>query len=86
MAKRRALVELIETVVLSRLPALGRKELEQMLQLTDVRKSKVFAEGVEKGMEKVAARMLAKGKTVAEIADLTGLAAARIKRIKKKQS
>jgi predicted transposase/invertase (TIGR01784 family) len=98
---RRGLVELIETVVLSRLPGLGRKELENMLQLADVRKSRVFAEGVEEGiqkgiekgiekgealaLEKVAARLLAKGDSIAEIAEVTGLPVDSIKKLKRKR-
>jgi predicted transposase/invertase (TIGR01784 family) len=91
MANRRRLVELIEVVVLGRLPNLGRKELEHMLQLADIRESTVFAEGVEAGkkegkeqaLEQVALRLLAQGDSVAEVVKVTGLSVAHVKSLKK---
>jgi predicted transposase/invertase (TIGR01784 family) len=61
ITERRRLVELIEIVVLGRLPNLARKELKQMLQLVDYRESKVFAEGVEEGIQKGIEKGIEKG-------------------------
>lgn len=91
---RRALVELIAVVVQSRFPKLGREELERMLELTDIRETKVFQEALEEGMEKgmekalerVALRSLAKGYSVADVSDLTGLSVPHVKRLKKKSN
>jgi predicted transposase/invertase (TIGR01784 family) len=70
----------------------GREELERMLELTDIRETKVFQEALEEGMEKgmeqalerVALRSLAKGYSVADVSELTGLSVPRVKRLKKK--
>lgn len=68
----------------------GREESERMLELTDIRETKVFQEALEEGreaaLEQVALRSLAKGFSVADVAELTGLAVAHVKRLKKKRN
>ena len=48
---RRALVELIETVVIYKLPKLSREEIQAMLQVDDIRKTRVYQEAKEEGKE-----------------------------------
>lgn len=99
------LVELIETVVLYQFPDKSRKELEKMLQVNDVRETRVFQEALEEGLEKgleqglekgkqlgvletkeaVARRLLAKNFPLQEVASISGLTAAQIKKLKKKK-
>ena len=87
MAAQRKLVELIETVVLCHFPDLSRKELEAMIEVSDVRQTKVYQEakqeGREEGREEVALRLLAQGFSTKEVANMTGLAEGRVKRLKK---
>jgi predicted transposase/invertase (TIGR01784 family) len=96
-AERRAhLIQLIETVVAYKLPHLSRKELEKMLQVDSFRETKIYQEafeegkekgveeGIEKSTEQIAMRMLAEKFRVPDIAKVTGLSAAAIKRLQKK--
>jgi predicted transposase/invertase (TIGR01784 family) len=80
---------LIETVVLYKLPRLSREEIQAMLQVHDIRETRVYQEakeeglkegiekGMEKGMEKERLRaismMAARNMSAAEIADILGL-------------
>lgn len=89
---RRKLLELIETVMLCQFPKLSREELEHMLQIKEIRETRVFQEALEEGLEKglkegreeVAVRLLKKKFSIADVAELTGLSAQRIKQLKKK--
>ncbi len=98
VAVRRKLVELIETVMLGHFPILTREELERMLQITNLRETRVFQEaleeglekgreeGLEKGREEIVLRLLAKKFSVAEVAEWTGLPLARVKTLKRRTS
>ena len=66
-----------------------------MLQVSDVRETRVFQEALEEGLEeglekgleamaRVVLKMLAKEQSIAEIAEITGLTPAQIRQIKKK--
>ncbi len=63
-----------------------------MLQVTDVSQTRVFQEaleqgreeGIEKGIELVALRLLKMGRPIAEIAKATGLTPAQIRKLSKK--
>ncbi len=91
---QRQVVQFIETVVLYQFPKLSRKEIEKMLQVSDVRETRVFQEALEEGLEKgrqdaierMALQLLKLNHPVAEVTKVTGLSAAQIRRIKKKQS
>jgi len=58
-----------------------------MLQITDLRQSRIFQEaqeeGREEGTEEVALRLLQMKKPIAEIVAATGLTPARIRKLKK---
>lgn len=58
---RHDLIELISTVILYKLPELSRKEIEAMLQVHDIRESRVFKEALEEGMEKGEKKGMEKG-------------------------
>jgi predicted transposase/invertase (TIGR01784 family) len=78
---RTALVELIETVIIYKLPRLTREEIQAMLQLHDIRESKVYQEAHQEGREKGAAeerrraivRLSERNMTADEISDMLGL-------------
>jgi predicted transposase YdaD len=52
---RSDLIESIETVLIYKLPRLSREEMQVMLQLHDIRKSRVYQEGMEEGLQVLAA-------------------------------
>ena len=55
---RKDLVELIETVIIYKLPRLSREEIQAMLQVHDIRETKVFQEAKEEGIEEERQRSL----------------------------
>ena len=93
---QRQVVQFLETIILYQFPKMSRKEIETMLQVTDVRETRVFQEALEEGLEKglekgrqqalekVVLGMLDADRPIAEIAKITGLSAARIRAFKKK--
>ncbi len=82
---QKMVIQFIETVILYQFPHLSRKEIEKMLQVSDVRQTRVYQEGVEEGIEKVAMNLLKKDHPIKEIAEVTGLTPAQIRKLKKKQ-
>jgi len=76
-ALRTDLVELIETVIICKLPRLTRQEIQVMLELHDIRETRVYQEALEEGIEKERRRsilQLAARKMSAEvIAESLGL-------------
>jgi predicted transposase/invertase (TIGR01784 family) len=54
------LVELIETVIIYKLPRLSREEIQAMLQVDDIRKTRVYQEAQEEGRQEALLRTLAK--------------------------
>ena len=75
-ALRADLIELIETVIIYRLPRLNREEIQTMLQVHDIRESRVYQEakeegvreGIEKERQRAIAKLAAKNMSAAEIA------------------
>jgi predicted transposase/invertase (TIGR01784 family) len=51
-ALRANLIELLETIIMYKLPRLNREEIQAMLQVHDIRQSRVYQEALEEGMEK----------------------------------
>jgi predicted transposase/invertase (TIGR01784 family) len=80
-ALRANLLELIETIVIYRLPRLSREEIQTMLQIHDLRESRVYQEakeegkqeGLQEGIHLAIANFIAKNMSAAEIASLLGL-------------
>jgi predicted transposase/invertase (TIGR01784 family) len=97
---QRMLLQFIETIIVHQFPNWSREEIETMLQVTDVRQTRVFQEareegmqeglerglekGIEQGVESVARRLLDTGHTPAETARLTGLALAQVRKLTRK--
>src|ERR1019366_7493464 len=69
---RADLIELIETVIIYKLPRLSREEIQAMLQIHEIRESRVFqealGEGIEKGIALAITRMAADKLSSEEIA------------------
>ncbi|HEX3150794.1 MAG TPA: Rpn family recombination-promoting nuclease/putative transposase [Gemmataceae bacterium] len=79
------LVELIETVILYKLPRLSREEIQNMLQVQDIRESRVYQEALEEGREEATnrdiAKLAAKRMSASEIAELLDLDLERVRRV-----
>ncbi|MFN9732467.1 MAG: Rpn family recombination-promoting nuclease/putative transposase, partial [Microcystis sp.] len=45
------ILELIETILIYKLPKMNRKEIEAMFSLSDLRETKVYQEALEEGRE-----------------------------------
>jgi len=71
-ALRDDLIELIETVIIYKLARLSREEIQAMLQVHDIRETRVyqeaFEEGEKSGMARAIVRLSAKKMSVEEIA------------------
>jgi len=75
---QQSLLQLIETVIIAKLPRLSRKEIQDMLEVNDLRETRVFQEGREEGREEERDRLLreavpqlaARGFTAGEIAEI----------------
>jgi predicted transposase/invertase (TIGR01784 family) len=87
-ALRANLVELIETVIIYKLPRLSREEIQTMLQVHDIRETRVYQEALQEGrqegideerqrvrQEKLNAvpKLAARNLSAEEIADILGL-------------
>jgi predicted transposase/invertase (TIGR01784 family) len=89
---RRRVIQFIETVILHQFPKMSREEIERMLQVTDVRETRVFQESLEEGFQTgceqtavgIATRLLRLGRPVAEVVEATGLSAAKVRALKKR--
>jgi predicted transposase YdaD len=84
-AFRVVLIELIETVFINKLPRSGREEIRTMVQIHDLRHTRVYQEGLEdgekigekvgivKGVRIAIAKMVAEKKSAEDIAAMLGL-------------
>lgn len=59
-ALRDDLIELIETVIIYKLTHLSREEIQAMLQVKDIRESRVYREAKEEGYHEGIARSIVK--------------------------
>ena len=64
-ALRVDLIELIETVIIYKLPRLSREEIQTMLQIHDIRQSRVYQEAMEEGEKKGIEKGIEKGVAIA---------------------
>jgi predicted transposase/invertase (TIGR01784 family) len=87
--RAQVIVELVEELLLRRFTQLNREEVRRMFQLHDLRKSRVWQEAHDEGMEKgmvqaqqeFVQRLIAKGKPLKEIAELLELPLAQVRRL-----
>ena len=55
---RQDLVDLIETVIIYKLPRLSREEIQAMLKIHDIRESRIYQEAKEEGAEEERQRII----------------------------
>ncbi|MCA2655270.1 Rpn family recombination-promoting nuclease/putative transposase [Microcystis sp. M061S2] len=91
--KRQDILELIETILIYKLPKLNRKEIEKMFSLSDLRETKVYQEALEEGREEgkeegkdekarqIALKMLSAGFSIPEIVRFTDLSPEAIEKL-----
>jgi len=91
-------VQLVEEILMRRFTELGREEVRAMFKLHDIRKSKVWQEAKEEGREEgreegmtiqqrtTVRKLLDKGKSMKEIAELIDLPLPTVRRLAKKPS
>ncbi len=82
---QRAIIELIETVIVYKFPDIGRKEIENMLGLNDLKNTKVYQEALQEGGHReklaMAAKLLNLGMTVDQVAEITELEIEQVRQI-----
>ena len=76
-ALRDDLIELIETVIVYKLARLSREEIQAMLQVKDIRETRVYREameeGIKEGTDRTIRKLSAKKMTAEEIAAMLEL-------------
>jgi predicted transposase/invertase (TIGR01784 family) len=82
---QRTMLQLIETIILYQFPGWPREEVKKMIQITDVREIRVVREALEEQMEAIATKLLAIGRPIDEIVEVTSLTASKVRKLKKKQ-
>lgn len=70
---QREILQLIETIIIYKFPQKSRKEIEQMLGLTELKQTKVYQEAKEEGKLEAVPFMLSLGATVEQISEALGL-------------
>src|SRR5262249_30504863 len=93
---KRMMIQFVESAIVAQFPNLSRQEVEKMLQVDDLRQTRVYQEGVEEGRTEgrtegraeeraeIAQKLLELKHPIAEIAKVTGLTQAQIRKLKKK--
>jgi predicted transposase/invertase (TIGR01784 family) len=88
-ALRHDLEELIETLILYKLPLLSREEIQKMLQVNDIRETRVFkealeegrVEGREEGINFAICRLAAKNMSAEQIAETLEVSAEQVREV-----
>lgn len=83
--QQRQLVQLIETILFYKLPALSREEIEAMFELSDLKQTRVYQEAEQEGKLESVPRFLALGLTVEQIAQALGLSVDDVRRAAQNQ-
>ena len=65
---KRELIQLIETILIYKLPNKSREEIEQMLGLSELKQTKVYQEAKQEGKLESVPRLLQLGLTIEQIA------------------
>lgn len=71
--RRRQIMEMVETVLISRFPKMTRQEIEAMFNIKSLRNTRVFQEGREEGMLEIIPKLVAAGLSPEKIAEVTAL-------------
>ena len=85
------IIDLIETVLVSKFKNLSREEIETMFALSDLKNTKVYQEALQEGEQKgreenkreIALNLLKTGMKVTQVALITGLAVEQVHQIQK---
>ncbi|MBK1990384.1 Rpn family recombination-promoting nuclease/putative transposase [Sphaerospermopsis aphanizomenoides BCCUSP55] len=84
---KRDLINLIETIIVYKLPKKSREEIEAMLGLSELKQTKVYQEAVEEGREettrKLTLKLLRIGMSLEQIAEVTELSLEQIQALQK---
>ena len=95
--QQQEILELIETILIYKLPKLNRQEIEAMFSLSDLRETKVYQEALEQGIEQgieqgrmqekfdSVPRLLALGLTIEQIAEALELTIKQVEEIQNKE-
>jgi predicted transposase/invertase (TIGR01784 family) len=88
-ALRSDLLELIETVIIYKLRQVSREEIQAMLQISDLRDTRVYQEALEEGREEQAAKailnMASRNMPAGEIAEILEVDLAFVQQVLKNQ-
>lgn len=97
-SQRQELLQLIETILIYKLPRINRQEIEAMFSLSDLKQTRVYQEALEEGREqgreegelnaKIAAipRLLAIGLSLEQIAQALALSIDQVSQIAQQQN
>jgi predicted transposase/invertase (TIGR01784 family) len=81
------IIDLIETVLVSKFKNLSREEIETMFALSDLKNTKVYQEalqeGKEEGKREIELNLLKTGMKVTQVAQITGLAVEQVRQLQK---
>jgi predicted transposase YdaD len=76
---RLELLNLLEAIIIAKLPKLSRRELEIMFGVEDLRNTRFAQELMEEATLKIIPRLLSKGFSVEEIAEIIDLSADKVR-------
>jgi predicted transposase/invertase (TIGR01784 family) len=84
---KRDLINLIETIIVYKLPKKSREEIEAMLGLSELKQTRVYQEALEEGKaeatRKFALKLLRTGMNLQQIAEVTELSLQQIQALQK---
>jgi predicted transposase/invertase (TIGR01784 family) len=84
---KRDLINLIETIIVYKLPKKSREEIEAMLGLSELKQTRVYQEALEEGKSeatrKFALKLLRTGMSLGQIAEITELSLQQIQALQK---
>jgi predicted transposase/invertase (TIGR01784 family) len=85
--KSKAIVELVEELLVLKFTKISREEVHKMFKLSDIRKSRVWQEAQEEATiaakREIVLRCVAKGKSLKEIAEFNDMPLAEVRRLAK---
>lgn len=74
-SQQRELLELIETILIYKLPKISRKEIEAMFSLSDLRETRVYQEALEEGIEQGIEQGIERGRKQEKLSSIPRLLA-----------
>lgn len=94
LGRRKQIMEMVETVLISKFPKMSRQEIEVMLKVKSLRNTRVFQEaleegreeGMEKGRLEIVPKLVAAGLSLEKIAEVTSLPLDQVRAILESQT